>query len=117
LWVFAAFVVTTDLVARVILVSRIADLANALAALVVLCAVSSIVITIRVTIGRRLGAPDETGFHIAQHFLAWTILPVPAFHATVIWAGFLTSPVIWRHARYVVDKSGRVVAVTRRPHL
>ena len=67
-------------------------------------------------IGRKLGVADGIGFRVAQHILVWTILPAPVFHASVIWGGFITSPVIWRHVRYVVDKAGRVIAVARRPH-
>ena len=44
------------------------------------------------------------------------MLPAPAAHAAVIWGGFVTSPVVWAHIRYIVDKTGRVIAVARRPH-
>jgi hypothetical protein len=67
-------------------------------------------------IGRKLGAPDGIGFRLSQHLLALTILPTPAFHASVIWGGFVTSPVVWRHVRYTVDKTGQVIDVSRRPH-
>ncbi len=59
---------------------------------------------------------DAIGFRLAQHLLAWTILPAPMFHASVIWGGAVTSPVVWRHVRYVVDKTGQVIDVARRPY-
>jgi len=116
LWFFAAFVVTTDLIARVVLLSTIAAWGAALPTIMLIAAVGSIATEIRLTIGKRLGATDGTGLHLAQHLLAWTILPAVGFHASVIWGGFVTSPVVWRHIRYIVDKTGQVIDVTRRPH-
>lgn len=116
LWRFAAFVVTTDLIARLILLSALSDWGRALAGLAALACLGSIAAEIRLAIGRRLGAADGIGFRLAQHLLAWAILPAPAFHASVIWSGFVTSPVTWRHVRYAVDKTGRVIDVARRPH-
>jgi len=116
LWFFAAFVVTTDLIARVVLLSTIAAWGAALPTIMLIAALGSIATEIRLTIGKRLGATDGTGLHLAQHLLAWTILPAVGFHASVIWGGFVTSPVVWRHIRYIVDKTGQVIDVTRRPH-
>jgi hypothetical protein len=116
LWSFAAFVVTTDLIARVVLLSTITASGAALPTIMLIAALGSIATEIRLTIGKRLGATDGTGLHLAQHLLAWTILPAVGFHASVIWGGFVTSPVVWRHIRYIVDKTGQVIDVTRRPH-
>jgi cellulose synthase/poly-beta-1,6-N-acetylglucosamine synthase-like glycosyltransferase len=116
LWQFAAFVVTTDLIARIILLSTTTTSRAAVAALLVLCALGSIAVGIRLAISKKLGAVDRTGFRLAQHLLVWTILPAPAFHASVIWGGIVTSPVVWKHVRYVVDRTGRVVDVARRPY-
>jgi hypothetical protein len=116
LWFFAAFVVSTDLIARVVLVSTIAASGAALPTIILIAALGSIATEIRLTIGKRLGATDGTGLRLAQHLLAWTILPAAGFHASVIWGGFVTSPVVWRHIRYIVDKTGQVIDATRRPH-
>jgi Glycosyl transferase family 21 len=116
LWSFAAFVVTTDLIARVVLLSTITASGAALPTIMLIAALGSIATEIRLTIGKRLGATDGTGLHLAQHLLAWTILPAVGFHTSVIWGGFVTSPVVWRHIRYIVDKTGQVIDVTRRPH-
>jgi hypothetical protein len=116
LWSFAAFVVSTDLIARVVLLSSLAVSGLSLAAIPVLACLGSIVTEIRLAIGRKLGAADGIGFRVSQHILAWTILPAPGFHASIIWGGFVTSPVRWAHIRYVVDKAGRVIEVARRPH-
>jgi Glycosyl transferase family 21 len=116
LWRFAAFVVTTDLVARVVLLSMIAISGVALAAIVSVAVLGSIAGEIRLAVGKKLGAADGIGFRLAQHLLVWTILPAPAFHASVIWGGLVTSPVVWRHIRYVVDRTGRVIDVSRRPY-
>jgi len=35
---------------------------------------------------------------------------------SVILAGLVTSPVVWRHVRYVVDRTGRVIEVSRGPY-
>lgn len=116
LWSFAAFVVTTDLAARIELLSRVAGWGGAPIVLLLIAALGSLVTEIRVAISRRLEVIDGAGFRFAQHLLAWTILPAPAFHATLIWAGYLASPVVWRHVRYVVDRTGRVIGVSRRPY-
>jgi cellulose synthase/poly-beta-1,6-N-acetylglucosamine synthase-like glycosyltransferase len=116
LWRFAALVVTTDLVARLVLLSAVAVSGVALAAIVAIAALGSIAAEIRLAIGKRLDAADGTGFRLGQHLLVWTILPAPAFHASVIWGGFVTTPVVWRHIRYLVDRTGRVIDVARRPY-
>jgi hypothetical protein len=116
LWCFAAFVVTTDLLARITLLSKVLGWAGALPAILVIACLGSIATEIRLAIGRKLGVADEIGFHSTQHLLVWTILPAPVFHATVIWGGAVKSPVVWRHVRYVVDKTGQVVDVARRPY-
>jgi cellulose synthase/poly-beta-1,6-N-acetylglucosamine synthase-like glycosyltransferase len=116
LWRFVAFIVTTDLVARIVLLSALTVSRAALAALLVLCALGLIAIEIRLAISRRLGVADGIGLRLVQHLLVWTILLAPVFHASVIWGGALISPVVWRHVRYVVDKTGRVVGVSRRPY-
>jgi hypothetical protein len=120
LWSFAAFTVTTDLIARLVLLSSLAARGSAPAAILVVISVlaclGSMTTEIRLAIGEKLGAADGIGFRLSQHLLAWTILPAPAFHASVIWGGFVTSPVRWAHIRYMVDKRGRVTEVARRPH-
>jgi hypothetical protein len=116
LWCFAAFVVTTDLAARIALLSNALGWTAALPAIFILACLSSIAAEIRLAIGRKLGIPDGIGFRLAQHLLVWTILPAPTFHASVIWGGAVTSPVAWRHVRYVVDKTGQVINVARRPY-
>jgi hypothetical protein len=116
LWCFAAFVVTTDLAARIILLSNVLGWGPALPAIVVLACLGSTATEVRLAISRKLGVTDGVGFRLAQHLLVWTILPAPMFHASVIWGGAITSPVVWRHVRYVVDKTGRVIDVTRRPY-
>jgi hypothetical protein len=87
-----------------------------LPALLVLACLGSIAAEIRLAIGRKLGISDRIGFRLAQHLLVWTILPNPVFHASVIWGGAIRSPVVWRHIRYVVDKTGQVIDVARRPY-
>jgi hypothetical protein len=116
LWRFAAFVVTTDLAARSVLLATAAVSGVALAALLVIAALGSITAEIRLAIGRKLDAPDRTAFRFAQHLLVWTILPAPAFHGSVIWSGIITSRVVWRHISYQVDKTGRVINLCRRPY-
>jgi hypothetical protein len=88
----------------------------ALPAILVVACLGSIATEIRLTIGRKLGVTDRIGFRLAQHLLGWTILAAPMFHASVIWGGAVTSPVIWRHVRYVVDNTGQVIDVARRPY-
>jgi hypothetical protein len=116
LWSFAALVVTTDLVARLALLSSIGGSGPALQVIIVLVCLGSISAEIRLAIGKRLKAADNVGFRLSQHLLAWTVLPAPAFHASVIWGGFVTSPVLWAHIRYIVDKTGQVIEVARRPY-
>jgi len=116
LWLFANLIVSTDLIARIFLLSNLAAWGPGLTALVLLASLGSVATEIRLAIGRKLGCPDHIGGRLAQHLLVWTFLPAAAFHASVIWGGFVTSPVVWRHIRYIVDKTGRVVEVTRRPH-
>jgi len=119
LWSYAAFVVTTDLIARLVLLSTLivaGASGPALSALLVVAALGSIATEIRLAIGRKLGVRDGIAFRVSQHLLVWTILPVPAFHASVIWGGVVTSPVRWAHTRYVVDRRGRVTGVTRQPY-
>jgi hypothetical protein len=116
LWCFAAFVVNTDLAARIALLSKVLGWRPALPAILVVVCLGSIATEIRLTIGRKLGVTDGIGFHLAQHLLGWTILAGPMFHASVIWGGAVTSPVIWRHVRYVVDNTGQVIDVARRPY-
>jgi hypothetical protein len=116
LWCFAAFVVTTDLAARIALLSKVLGWRPALPAILVVACLGSIATEIRLTIGRKLGVTDGIGFRLAQHLLGWTILAGQMFHASVIWGGAVTSPVIWRHVRYVVDNTGQVIDVARRPY-
>jgi len=116
LWRFAAFVVTTDLLARIALLSAMAASGLALAAILTVAALGSIAAEVRITIGSKLDAADRMSFRLAQHLLVWAILPVPVFHASMIWGGFVTSPVVWRHIHYVVDRTGRVIEVSRRPY-
>jgi cellulose synthase/poly-beta-1,6-N-acetylglucosamine synthase-like glycosyltransferase len=116
LWSFAAFVVSTDLIARIFLLSNLIASGPALAAIILLASLGSIATEIRLAIGRKLDCRDAIGCRLVQHLLVWTIFPVAVFHASVIWGGFVTSPVAWRHIRYVVDKTGRVIDVARRPH-
>jgi len=116
LWRFAAFVVTTDLLARIALLSAMAASGLALAAILTVAALGSIAAEVRIAIGSKLDAADRMSFRLAQHLLVWAILPVPVFHASMIWGGFVTSPVVWRHIHYVVDRTGRVIEVSRRPY-
>jgi Glycosyl transferase family 21 len=116
LWCFAALVVTTDLAARVALLANVPGWGPTLPAMLILACLGSIATEIRLAIGRKLDAPDGIGFRLAQHLLVWTILPAPMFHTSVIWGGAITSPVVWRHVRYVVDKTGQVIDVARGPY-
>src|SRR5216683_7600566 len=116
LWFFAAFVVSSDLIARAVLLSFLATRGPALAAILALACLGSIATEIRLAIGEKLGEADRIGFRISQHILAWTILPTPGFHASVVWGGVVTSPVVWAHIRYIVNRTGQVIEVARRPH-
>ncbi len=119
LWSYAAIVVTTDLIARLVLLSMLivaGASGPALSAILVAAALGSIATEIRLAVGKRLGVAEPIGFRLSQHLLVWLILPVPGFHASVIWGGFVSSPVRWAHIHYLVDRRGRVVEVMRRPH-
>ena len=116
LWRFAAFVVTTDLIARIAVLSSLVHTRAALIAIIVLACLGSIATEIRLAISRKLGISDGIGFRASQHLLAWTLLSGPLFHASVIWGGIVTSPVVWRHVRYLVNRTGQVTGVARRPH-
>jgi hypothetical protein len=119
LWSYAAIVVTTDLIARLVLLSMLivaGASGPALSAILVAAALGSIATEIRLAVGKRLGVAEPIGFRLSQHLLVWLILPVPGFHASVIWGGFVSSPVRWAHVHYLVDRRGRVVEVMRRPH-
>lgn len=116
LWSFAAFVVTTDLVSRAALLLFLPDWRLVLAMILVIAGLGSIGTEIRLAIGRKLGTPDRIGFRLSQHLLAWAFLPAQIFHASVIWGGVVSSPVVWRHIRYRVDGAGRVIEVARRPY-
>jgi Glycosyl transferase family 21 len=116
LWCFAACAVTTDLIARVLLVTALPVSGLALPTLLTLAGLGSLTTEIRLAIGRKLGAADKIGVRASQHLSAWAILPAPVFHASVIWGGLIASPVIWAHVRYSIDKTGEVVDVTRRPY-
>lgn len=116
LWCFAALVVTTDLIARIVLLSKLTAWGPALPAVLIIAALGSTAAQIRLAIGKKLGVADGIGFRLTQHLVVWTILPAPVFHASMIWGGFITSPVVWRHVRYIVDKTGQVVDVARRPY-
>src|SRR5262249_22686784 len=116
LWRFAGFVVTTDVVARIVLLATMTASSAAVAAIVITAALGSATVEIRLAIGRKLGVRDGIGFVGLQHLLVWAILPVPSFHASVIWSSIVTSPVVWRHVRYLVDRNGQVNGVFRRPY-
>jgi cellulose synthase/poly-beta-1,6-N-acetylglucosamine synthase-like glycosyltransferase len=117
LWCFAAFTVTTDLIARIVLLAALPVSGVAFAVLLALAGLASVATEIRLAIGKKLGAADEIGVRAYQHLFAWATLPTSAFHASVIWGGFVTSPVLWAHVRYSVDSAGKVIDVARRPYL
>ncbi len=116
LWCFAAFAVTTDLIARILLLAALPVSGLALPTLLTLAGLGSVTTEIRLAIGRKLGAADQIGVRASQHLSAWAILPAPVFHAAVIWGGFVVSSVQWAHVRYGVDETGKVVDVARRPY-
>ena len=116
LWRFAAFIVTTDLLARIALLPAAAISGVALAAIIAVAALGSITAEIRLAVGRKLGAADGIGFRLVQHLFIWMVLPAAAFTVSVIWGGFVTSTVDWAHIRYLVDRTGRVIEVIRRPY-
>lgn len=118
-WSYAAIVVTTDLIARLVLLSTLivaGASGPALSAILVAAALGSIAMEIRLAVGKRLGVADRIGFRLSQHLLVWLILPVSAFHASAIWGGVAASRVRWAHIHYRVDRRGRVTRVMRRPH-
>src|SRR5215469_2190053 len=116
LWWLAAIVVSTDVVARTALLAAVTASAAALPAIVVIAALGSAAVEVRLAISKKLGVRDGIGFRAAQHLLAWAILPTPLFHASVVWGGSVTSPVVWRHVRYLVDRTGQVIGVDHRPY-
>ncbi len=65
LWCFAAFVVTTDLIARLALLSTLPAWPPGWAAILVVAGLGSITVEIRLAIGRKLGAPDGIGFRLS----------------------------------------------------
>ena len=120
-WLLAGSVCAADLLARMTLViaAFAADAAAAriaIAALVALGLAGSITAELRFSVGRRLGVSDPLRFVLAHHALVWSFLPAAAFHASVIWAAFHYSPVVWAHVRYTVDRRGRVVGAVRSPY-
>lgn len=120
LWRLAFAAYTADLIARMTLVAAVlgGGLAGhiAIAGLIASGLLDTAAIEIRRAIGRQLGAIDPPGFTLAHHLVAWTVLVIPLFHATAIWAGARYSPVTWRHVRYTVDRRGRVISAVRSPH-
>ena len=66
----------------------------------------------RRAISRSLAVTDPPGFALAQHLLVWATLPLAAFHASIVWAAAVRSPVAWAHVRYTIRR-GRVVAASR----
>jgi hypothetical protein len=116
LWSVAALIVTTDLIARIALFLTLPTWQPAWAMILIVAALSSVTTEVRLAVGRKLGAPDRVGARLSQHLLAWATLPGVAFHASLIWGGFIRSPVVWRHVRYVIDRAGRVASVSRFPH-
>ena len=117
LWVLTLGVCTADLAARAgLLVAAAASggIAQSVAvgALIGLGLLGSLTTELRRAVGCRLGVADPTGFAPAQHLLVWAMLPVPAFHASIVWSAARRSPVTWAHVRYTVRR-GRVVAAQR----
>jgi hypothetical protein len=113
-WWCAVGSCTADLAARASLaVVAFAPEPIAIIALIGLVVLGSVTTELRRAVGRRLGVTDPPGFWLAQHLLVWSILPVPAFHASIVWASAIRSPVTWAHVRYVVDRHGRVVGALR----
>ncbi len=113
-WWLALALCTGDLAARaVLLVAACALEPIALAALAALGLLGSITTVLRRDIGLRLGVTDLSGHTAAQHFLAWCTLPSPIFHASMVWAAAIRSPVSWMHVRYTVDRRGWVVQALR----
>jgi hypothetical protein len=112
---FAAAVTATDGAARVGLVIAASALDPiALGALIALGVLGTLTTGLRHAIGRRLGVADPAGFALAQHLLVWATLPLAAFHASLVWAAAVRSPVTWAHVRYTIRR-GRVVGASRWP--
>jgi Glycosyl transferase family 21 len=117
-WLLALAITTADLLARTTLVAAAVAAAGmrqaiAVGGLVALALIGSVAIELLRAIGRRLGIVDPVGFALAQHLLPWSVLPCAAFHAGIVWAGIVRSPVTWAHVRYRLDGDGRVVAAAR----
>ena len=112
-WWFALIVITADLGARLTLVAGAFTLDPlSIGALVGLGVLGSVAAAVRRAIGRRLAVVDPPGFALAQHLLVWATLPLAAFHASLVWAAAVRSPVAWAHVRYTIRR-GRVVAASR----
>ncbi len=112
-WWFAAAVTAVDVAARVSLVTAASTLEPiALGALIALGVLGTLTTGLRRAIGRRLGVADPPGFAPAQHLLVWATLPLAAFHASLVWAAAVRSPVAWAHVRYTIRR-GRVVGASR----
>jgi hypothetical protein len=121
LWWFALAVCTADLVARVGLVGAAIAAGHLLQPIaIVLClvlgALGSATLELRLAIGRRIGVADSVGLRLAHHLLVWSFLPIAVFHAGAIWGAFARSPVAWADVRYLVDRQGRVTAALRSPY-
>lgn len=117
LWSYAAAVETSDLAARLTVVYGLTAGATqglALSSLLAVGLLGSIATALRQLIGRRLATPDSIAVRLFQHLLVWSIVPLPAFHSSVVWGGFVASPVRWAHVDYAVDRRGRVTRATRR---
>src|SRR5207302_8482107 len=84
----------------------------AIGALVGLGVLGSVATAVRRAISRSLAVTDPPGFALAQHLLVWATLPLAAFHASIVWAAAVRSPVAWAHVRYTIRR-GRVVAASR----
>jgi cellulose synthase/poly-beta-1,6-N-acetylglucosamine synthase-like glycosyltransferase len=121
-WLAALLCHSGELAARVFLFAALVD-ADAAAveiaagSLIALALLGSAVTEIRRSIGRRLAVPDRWRVALAQHILAWTILPALVFYVSVIWASIVYSPVRWAHIRYTMDARGRVRSASRFSYL
>jgi hypothetical protein len=115
LWWFALFVSSADLAARaaLLLAALLAAAPITIGALLGLGLLGSANIELRRRIGRRIEVADPPGLGLTQHLLVWSVLAIPLFHATIIWAGAIRSPVSWAHVRYRVDRYGRVIGAAR----
>jgi cellulose synthase/poly-beta-1,6-N-acetylglucosamine synthase-like glycosyltransferase len=114
-WWFAAAVTAVDVAARAGLVAAASTLDRiALGALITLGLLGTLTAGLRRAIGRRLGVADPAGFVVTQYLLVWLTLPLAAFHASLVWAAAVRSPVTWAHVRYTV-RGGRVVGASRQP--